>query len=282
MMNFGFLVRTWLLLPPSVRKLASKLFQRLTGRSLGSLFVENRQRVVSIQSGLGEGLVMKLDLPNERSYYLGLHEIDTQEALQRIVRPGMTAYNVGAHIGFFTLVLARLVGETGEVVAFEPNPRIHARLEENVRLNRFQSRVRIEVQAVSDLDGTAMLSLSLSDTQARFADLPHVEPGEVTPVPCTRIDSYVDAGNRAPDFLLIDAEHAEGRVLRGCTNLLRQRRPPILIEIHGLAAIHETWNELVKHRYRLSALPSLTTIRSKDEVVPLGHYLATHDRESTD
>src|SRR5690348_3921247 len=87
-----------------------------------ALFPTNR-RVVAVQSGLLRGTRLELSPRLESGLYLGTHEPDLQPALPRLVQPGMTAYNLGAHIGFFALALSRLVGPSGKVLAFEPDPR---------------------------------------------------------------------------------------------------------------------------------------------------------------
>ena len=78
---------------------------------------------------------MHLNLTRERNYYFGTHELDVQSILSKVVRPGMRVWNIGAHIGFFTLILSRLVGPEGGVIAFEPNPEVRKRLVEYLSLN---------------------------------------------------------------------------------------------------------------------------------------------------
>lgn len=76
----------------------------------------------------------------ERWLYLRLHRLgrmgrEEHAALSRIVRPGMTVLDVGGNLGLYTLLISRLVGPTGRVVTFEPDPDLHALLQYNCTLN---------------------------------------------------------------------------------------------------------------------------------------------------
>ena len=193
----------------------------------------------------------------------------------KIVKPGMKVYNIGAHLGFFALILSRLVGPEGQVVAFEPNPEVRKRLIEHLSLNGLNGRVRVEDYALGDFDGDARFSLSLSNTQGRFEDLPYVKGGSIINVHCERLDKYVEESGCIPDFILMDVEHAEGRVLRGMFNTIETNRPLMVIETHGPEAIEETWVELEKHQYKLATIPDLRIVASSD-MVRYGHYLAAH------
>jgi FkbM family methyltransferase len=217
---------------------------------------------------------MRLNPKTERHFLWGTHEGKVQSVLARFVTPGMTAYNLGAHIGFFTLALMNLVKPNGQVFAFEPSPRVRERLIDNLSLNREGDRVRVEEWALSDFDGQADFSLGYSYSQGRFGDLPYADPEKVIRIHCKRLDTYVEEGGPPPDFILMDVEHAEGRVLRGMRKILESHRPVLLVEMHGIESIRVAWNEFEKQDYQLAKLPDLKVIRSVSSV-SYGHFLAT-------
>jgi FkbM family methyltransferase len=153
------------------------------------VFLPDKLETVEIMGGVGKGLRMRLTLRRERGYYFGTHESDVQWILSKIVRPGMKVDNIGAHLCFFALILSKLVGPEGQVIAFEPNPEVKKRLVEHLSLNGLDGRVCVEECALGDFDGDARFSLSLSNTQGRFEDLPHVKDGSVINVKSSALTS---------------------------------------------------------------------------------------------
>jgi len=85
----------------------------------------------------------------------------------------------------------------------------------------------------------------------------------------------MEEGGPVGEFLVIDVEHAEGRVLKGMFKIIETYRPPIVIETHGAEAIEETWVGLQRHSYLLATIPDLRIVASSDRV-RYGHYLAAH------
>ena len=264
--------RLWAITPQLVRRVYYLMSLR---HSLAPLFLPDKLETVEIMEGVGKGLKMHLNLRHERGYYLGIHELDVQSCIAKIVKPGMNVYDVGAHLGFFALILSRLVGPEGMVIAFEPNPEARKRLVEHLSLNGLNGRVRVEDYALGDFDGDARFSLSLSNTQGRFEDLPYVKGGSIINVHCKQLDKYVEEGGCIPDFILMDVEHAEGRVLRGMFKTIETYKPLMIIETHGPEAIEEAWVELKQHNYLVATIPGLRIVASSD-MVEYGHYLAAH------
>jgi FkbM family methyltransferase len=239
-----------------------------------ALFPSER-RVVTVQSGLLAGVRLEVSPRLESGLYLGTHEPDLQAAVPKIARPGMIAYNVGAHIGFFTLALSRLVGPTGRILAFEPDPRAWPRLQRNLALNDFSGNVQTFQLAMGERDGEAQFASAMTDMQGRFARLPYVLPdAPVVSVTCYKFDSFLAQGNPKPELVLMDVEHAEGLVLAGMQQTLAELRPALIIEMHGPEAIADSWAELRRHSYELLRLPQMRRAMKLEEVVPLGHYLA--------
>ena len=77
---------------------------------------------VEVAGGGLAGAKMLLDLHSEKDYWLGTYELDLQQAIQDWVQPGMVVYDLGANVGYLSLLLARQVGAGGKVIAFEPLP----------------------------------------------------------------------------------------------------------------------------------------------------------------
>src|SRR5262245_18954658 len=85
------------------------------------------------------------------------YEAETGEAVEQLLQPGMTVVDLGAHIGYFTLMSARLVGPNGRVYAFEPSPSSFLMLRKNISANGYDDRVSAVAEAVADAPGRARL-----------------------------------------------------------------------------------------------------------------------------
>jgi FkbM family methyltransferase len=151
------------------------------------------------------------------------------------VRPGDTAIDVGAHIGFFTMQLAAAVGASGRVYAFEPFAPNADLLERSVAENRFDDRVVVRRAAVGAASGEATLTYAEETLNSGGAYLLRDGTAPLTGnvrrrVPLVALD---DLPIRRPVRLIkMDVEGAEPQALRGAARLLREDRPTILSELH--------------------------------------------------
>ncbi len=160
--------------------------------------------------------------------WLGLYELRKQRALRRLVSPGMTVCDIGANAGFYTLGLARLVGERGRVIAFEPLPRNIQKIRYHLSLNRV-TNVTLNDCALSDFTGTLRFSEGESDFTGRISQ----ETGDLE-VHSVRLDQFLKEKSLAdPALLKIDVEGAENRVLEGALELLRRAHPVLVLALHG-------------------------------------------------
>ncbi|MCS7287388.1 MAG: FkbM family methyltransferase [Anaerolineae bacterium] len=160
------------------------------------------------------------------------YEPEACQILMSLICPGWKCVDVGAHLGYFTLLLAHLVGDTGHVFAFEALPENARWLRENIALNGFTLRVTVENVAVSDgKQPFVRLNAPLYYTS---------EWSIVRPSPIHRsiearaicLDAYFVQGPGL-DFIKIDIEGAEFMALQGSQTILLRDRPFLLIELHG-------------------------------------------------
>ncbi|MDP8235650.1 MAG: FkbM family methyltransferase [Candidatus Erginobacter occultus] len=221
-----------------------------------ALPAEDRLSPVRITAGPLKGLWLEIDFQKEKFFWLGTHEPAVQKALRDLVKPGMTVYDVGTYIGFFTLLLSRAVGDTGRVIALEPNPETHRRLLRNLRLNR-RENVQTLMLAAADKSGreifqTAKNNLAPEAHLVTSATVPEPDPAPKVEVETVALDDLVfDRGFPRPDLLKIDVEESEARVLAGMDRILKECRPVIVCETHGLDASREVARALRRHRYSL-------------------------------
>ncbi|HET9018324.1 MAG TPA: FkbM family methyltransferase [Acetobacteraceae bacterium] len=154
----------------------------------------------------------------------GYWEMWVTEAMLGFVRAAMVAIDVGANLGYFTLLLADLVGREGRVHAFEPNPTIMQRLARSVTVNGFGSRTTLHAAPLSAEVGE-QVRLVVPENEPKNA---HILPedraaGFGVPLLTTTIDEVV--GDGPVDFIKIDAEGAELAIWHGMRRLLARGRP---------------------------------------------------------
>lgn len=162
-----------------------------------------------------------------------------QPFVQRI-REGMTVFDIGAHIGLFTLAAAKRVGKSGRVYAFEPSPETVEILERHISLNGWQDRVEAVRAVVSDVNGEApfytygmSMAASLSRENVEILNPEQLDrPASKIDITAVTLDQFCKDRHIKPDILKIDVEGAELLVLQGAKNLLSKGNVSILCEIH--------------------------------------------------
>ncbi len=145
--------------------------------------------------------------------------------VRNYLKPGMTVYNIGANLGYYTLLASECVGSEGKVFAFEPAPENFELLKRTVSENKLPN-VELFSSAVGAAKGAATLSLSL--TNSGDHQLQTVASRDHIVVDVLSIDSFVEAGNAVPDAIIMDVQGAEFDVLRGAVTLLALNQSLIL------------------------------------------------------
>jgi FkbM family methyltransferase len=184
-----------------------------------------------ISAGAGRGLRFNSAHSNP-AYTIGTNEMPVQHALVEHLRPGDTFYDIGANVGFFTMLAAHLVGDAGEVIAFEPVPKNAAAIRHNQHLNGFRNITILE-QAVANTCGTAQLQVTHVSGGATLTEAGQVQDIEyLLQVPVTTVDACLrDHKYSAPNVIKIDVEGAELSVLLGMSYTIHCYRPVVIFEV---------------------------------------------------
>jgi FkbM family methyltransferase len=149
----------------------------------------------------------------------GKYERHTRTLFEDAVKPGMRVLDIGAHIGYFTLLAARAVGPTGRVYSFEPDPDNYRFLCHNVALNGMEGVVTTVPKAVADTSGIRPF---VADTKHSVVSsfLREGRSDSAMPVECTTVDDFLDG--REIDVVKLDVEGAELEALRGMRRTLTE------------------------------------------------------------
>jgi hypothetical protein len=199
------------------------------------------ERTWRIPYGLARGLRLEIDPRAALHTYLGTSEVELAPHVRRLARRGVRCFDVGAHSGYYALALARLTG--AQVLCFEFNPDVVARLRRNLALN---PTLAAQVSVLETYVAHEVVAAPRADT----------------------LDHLIATGLAFfPDLIKVDVEGAEASVLSGAQNLLSHHQPHLIIETHSVA-LEATCIEL------------LTTAGYTPHIVDQRRWLREHRGES--
>lgn len=181
--------------------------------------------LVTIRSGPLRG--RRWSLTTGMNFLTGKYEPEKTATLAAEVRPGDVVFDIGAHVGYFTVLMSQAVGTAGRVYAFEPRPLNLRFLRRHIAVNGC-SNVEILGVSVGDRPGPARLETRIGTGTGHISATGNVEVDMVS------VDTLVDSGRLpAPTFMKIDVEGGEMNVLQGALRVLERHRPRMVLATHG-------------------------------------------------
>ncbi len=252
------------MLPAPLRRVLRRSpLYRLYQRNVNALGRESGSGIYPILGGPLAGLGIDSDPSRIRAYILGDYEPAITTSLQASCQPGMVVADIGAHHGYFSLLMAGLVGPEGMCVSFEASRANADRIARSIAHNKV-ANLRLERAAVSDIDGSIRFGLhdALQDMgriQGLIPDQDRAMFSKEETVRAVSMDGYwAEHGLQRLDVAKIDVEGAELAVIRGMRSLLATARPMLIIEVHHFAPAEDCaiplMQTLVDAGYRLSRL----------------------------
>ena len=207
---------------PLVMPLYRFLYQTLLPQERVTLIpVQEHQMYVDI----GDTGPATQDLISEGIFFKQMTKV-----LKDVVTEGMVCLDIGANIGYFTLIMARLVGEKGMVFAFEPEPHNFDLLVKNISLNRY-GNINPVKKAISNKNGKAELFLDTTSFGANSLvrqNVPDIGQ-DIVEVELQTLDSFFQDYSGKIDFIKMHVEGAELAVLEGMENILNKNKELIII-----------------------------------------------------
>jgi FkbM family methyltransferase len=201
-----------------------------------------RRAAVPVLRGNGRGLRVRFG-DSALARVVSNVEPDVEDVFLSHLHAGDVVYDLGANIGWYSLLAAKAVGPSGRVLAFEPSLLNAALVQQNAAGNHFQN-VSVVAAAATDQDGwmtfldkgnlQSRLDKDDSDAQAERRSRREQHIKGRTLVPVTTLDSWMaQTGQPPPSLVKMDVQGAELGVLRGMTQILADSKPTLIIELHG-------------------------------------------------
>ncbi|MCG8403929.1 MAG: FkbM family methyltransferase [Phycisphaerales bacterium] len=192
--------------------------------------------------------------------WIGSYEHDKRVLFEGTLKESSVVFDIGANVGFYTLLASTLVGKEGHVFAFEPFPANLTYLKEHLRLNNIEN-VTVFDAAVSDKSGTTFFEEGPSRSMG------HISSTGTLQVQTVVIDELVAAGNLpTPDYIKMDIEGAEVHALSGAKSMLSESHPTIFLATHG-SDIHDECCRLLRSLdYELQSIDG-TNLESSREIL---------------
>lgn len=227
----------------------ARLIRRGLNRAAPTGLVE-----VKVAAGDLAGFTILLDMQVDKDYWLGTYEPELQSALRELIPASAVIFDIGANIGYVSLLLAKAAGETGKVFAFEALPSNVEQLRRNLALNGMDAQVTVIASAVTQAPGPVRFLVHASGGMGKAAGSAGRDDqyqSEAT-VPGISLDEFVFGhGNPPPQVVKMDIEGGEVMALPGMRRVLTEARPLMLMELHGPESSRVAWETLTAAGYEI-------------------------------
>ena len=224
-----------------------RLLDRLSRRAFCGALLRLGGDRVTIESGPMQGLALAVSEHVSHAHIRGDYELDTQRAIDRWVSPGFICYDLGASIGYLSLLMAR---KAKSVYAFEPAPHAAEEIRKHAAANSFH-HITVVPAPVSDCPRPVVFSLTDAAYGSRIVESD--SPWPTLKLTTITLDDFA-AANPLPDFLKIDVEGEEARVLQGARSILRSKKPILCCEHHSEQAARDVEGILTGFGYHITTL----------------------------
>jgi FkbM family methyltransferase len=185
--------------------------------------------------------------------WLGSYEYSKQKAFSAAIKPGDVVYDLGANVGFYSLLASVIVGPEGHVFSFEPVPRNLTFLRKHLELNRVINCSVMEV-ACSYSDGTAKFDLGPNSSMGHLTG----DSQNAIIVRTIALDSMITSGLISPpNVIKCDIEGGEYDALRGASEILIKHSPTIFLATHGREVHERCCTLLTELHYQLTPIDDL-------------------------
>jgi FkbM family methyltransferase len=194
--------------------------------------------------------------------WLGSYEYNKQKLFESTVKPGSVVFDLGGHVGFYTMLASEIVGPAGRVIVFEPFPQNLHYLRQHIEINHMNNVTIIE-SAVCEKNGVSSFTKGLESTMGHISTAGDLE------VSCVALDEqYLKGELPLPDYIKIDIEGAEYLALTGTKKILKEAHPTIFLATHGTDVHQKCCSLLSSLGYELKSIDE-RELSQTDEIIAI-------------
>lgn len=210
-------------------------FKNFSRKALVRKMIKNAE-VKFTETEMFTGDKMHIVVPDNVStslYLNGCFEADDTKALIEVLEEGDSFIDIGAHIGYYSVLASNLVGNAGRVISFEPTPSTYSLLKKNTD---GKSNIKTEnlaiysVQTNMEFNDYGLKYMVFNSFQKARLDEIELQPNRIQ-VQTTTLDNYCRLNHVKPSFIKIDAESVELHILEGAIGIVKNYMPRFLIEV---------------------------------------------------
>lgn len=220
-------------------KMGYTIYRELSNRGMiNQIIFENNESIITLNDNRryyfnpNDNVAKMYSIP-----HTGIFELKETKFVSDFIKSGQTCIDVGANFGWYTILFSKLVGQMGEVHAFEPLPHTYKVLKKNIHLNGCKNVV-INNEALDEKEGQRDLFLPDIGVSGSFQLHNYQKKYDVFKCLSTTIDAYCSRQNiNEVDFIKADIEGAEWLMLKGAINTLKTNIPTLFLEIQRSSTI---------------------------------------------
>ena len=217
-----------------------------------------RWLTISIKAGPLKG--MKWIAVAGTNFFMGKYEVFKTEGMLKCVKPGDVVYDIGGHVGYYSVLSSVLAGPTGRVFVFEPRPLNIAFIKHHIRINGIENITLLEA-AVADRSGEASFEDQTGSGTGHLSEKGRLKVKTIV------IDEFADGESHPyPDFLKMDIEGGEIDALNGARRTIAKSRPNLVLATHGDTTHSFVLDFLKEHDYSYEVL-NPEAIKGDTEIV---------------
>lgn len=191
--------------------------------------------------------------------WLGTYELDKQTLFGKELKSGMIVYDVGANVGYYSLLASELTGTEGKVFSFEPLPENLSFLKMHISLNETEN-ISVVEKAVSSKASKMKFSISRNRSMNSLSNDGEIEVDVIS------LDEFIKQGNPSPDLIKMDIEGAEYEALNGAKEILRNKKPVLFLATHSGELRTQCLKLLAEFGYTVTAIDN-KPLEESDEFV---------------